>query len=96
MKLKVGKKSYQLKYGLRAFILFEKMADKPFEVGGMTDWVLFVYAMLLAGTPEAEITLDEFVDILSMQDIQGVIRWCTKLMAVENQLADAKEEAKKK
>lgn len=98
MKLKVGKKQYTLKYGIRAFILFERIADKPFSIEGMTDWVLFAYAMLLAGSPDADITLDEFVDSLNTEDLNKVVSWATKLMAVDKQLDGDKSggEIKKK
>lgn len=98
MKLKIGKKTYTLKYGIRAYILFEKIADKPFSIDGVTDWVLLAYAMLLAGTPDADITLDEFIDSVSEEELNKSIQYATKLMAVEKQLGgeDDPEEVKKK
>lgn len=98
MKLKVGKKQYTLKYGIRAFILFERIADKSFSIDGMTDWVLLAYAMLLSGSPDADITFDEFVDSLNAEDLNKVVSWATKLMAVDKQLDEDKpdEEVKKK
>lgn len=98
MKLKVGKKQYTLKYGIRAYILFEKISDKSFSIGGMTDWVVLAYAMLLAGSPDADITLDEFIDSIDEEILSKVISWVTKLMAVDKQLDGDKpdEDVKKK
>lgn len=98
MKLKAGKKTYTLKYGIRAYILFEKIADKPFSIDGITDWVLLAYAMLLAGTPDADITLDEFIDSVSEEELNKAIQYATKLMAVERQLGKEEDpdEVKKK
>ena len=57
-------KTYDLKYGIRARVLFERISDKPFTLNGTTDWVIFIYAMLLAGDSSFPLTLDEFMDKL--------------------------------
>ena len=36
-------KTYDLKYGIRARVLFERISDKPFTLNGTTDWVIFIY-----------------------------------------------------
>ena len=97
MKLKLGDKSYQLRYGIRALILFEKLAEKPFSLQGTTDWTVFVYAMLMAGSPGCGVELDEFVDGVAIPDLDAAIRWATKQLDVENQLAEAAgDDVKKK
>ena len=97
MKLKLGDKSYQLRYGIRALILFEKMADKSFSLQGTTDWTIFVYAMLLAGSPDCGVELDDFIDGVAIPDLNDAIRWVTKQMEVENQLTEATgDDVKKK
>ena len=97
MELKLGDKSYRLRYGIRALILFEKMADKSFSLQGTTDWTIFVYAMLLAGSPDCGVELDDFIDGVSMPDLNDAIRWVTKQMGVENQLTEATgDDVKKK
>jgi len=97
MELQLGDKSYQLRYGIRALILFEKMADKSFSLQGTTDWTVFVYAMLMAGSPGCGVELDEFVDGVAIPDLDAAIRWATKQMEVENQLAEpAGDDVKKK
>lgn len=87
MEIKIGDKSYPLRYGIRALILFEKIADKPFSLQGTTDWIIFVYAMFLAGSPDAGITLDDFIDGVNMQQLNEAISWASKQMKVDNQLA---------
>lgn len=97
MELKLGDKSYQLRYGIRALILFEITADKSFSLQGMTDWTIFVYAMLLAGSPDCGVELDDFIDGVAIPDLNDAIRWATKQMEVENQLAEATgDDVKKK
>lgn len=88
MELKLGDKSYRLRYGIRALILFEKMADKAFSLQDTTDWTIFVYAMLLAGSPDCGVELDDFIDGVSMPDLNDAISWAAKQLDVENQLAE--------
>jgi hypothetical protein len=80
-------KSYQLKYNIRAIVLFEKLADKPFTLACTSDWVIFLYAMLLSGahgaTQEATITFDDFVDAISQQQMKQAIAWTREQMENE-------------
>jgi len=75
-------KSYQLKYNIRAIVLFEKLSDKPFTLACTSDWVIFLYAMLLSGahgaTQEATITFDDFVDAISQQQMKQAIAWTSE------------------
>lgn len=80
-------KSYQLKYNIRAIVLFEKLSDKPFTLTCTSDWVIFLYAMLLSGahgaTQEATITFDDFVDAISQQQMKQAIAWTREQMENE-------------
>lgn len=80
-------KSYQLKYNIRAIVLFEKLSDKPFTLACTSDWVIFLYAMLLSGahgaTQEATITFDGFVDAISQQQMKQAIAWTREQMENE-------------
>ena len=84
-------KSYQLKYNIRAIVLFEKLSDKPFTLACTSDWVIFLYAMLLSGahgatqeaTQEATITFDDFVDAISQQQMKQAIAWTRDQMENE-------------
>lgn len=71
-------KSYQLKYNIRAIVLFEKMTDKPFTLACTTDHVIFLYAMLLSGTPDATITLDDFMDAISPEQLRQAVVWTSE------------------
>lgn len=85
--LDLAGKSYQLKYNIRAIVLFEKLADKPFTLACTSDWVIFLYAMLLSGahgaTQEATITFDDFVDAISQQQMKQAIAWTREQMENE-------------
>lgn len=74
----VAGKSYQLKFGIRSIVLFEKMTEKPFNLACTTDHVIFLYAMLLSGAPESTITLDEFMDSLSPEQLRQAVVWTSE------------------
>lgn len=76
--LDVAGRSYQLKYNIRAIVLFEKMTDKPFTLACTTDHVIFLYAMLLSGTPDAAITLDDFMDAISPEQLRQAVVWTSE------------------
>lgn len=90
-------KTYKLKYGIRAMVLFERIADKPFSLNGTTDWVIFIYAMLLAGDSSFPLTLDEFMDKLDEDPkyLSESIKWTTDRMRIEAQLMEPGDGKKK-
>ncbi len=97
MTIKIGKAEYKLVYGLRAIMLVEIMT------GGrsMTDangkltpmyWMVLAYACLMAGTKDATITLDEFIDTCPPAELNRTIPWLVKNIEVANQFVDPAEE----
>ena len=55
---------YTVRKGTKAIMVFEAMTEKPFEIKTTTDMVAYMYATILAGTPDLKLTLDQFVDAL--------------------------------
>jgi hypothetical protein len=43
-------------------LVFEQLAQKPFEMKTLTDTYLFFYSMLLASNPDCGITFDAFIE----------------------------------
>ena len=84
---------YTLKYNVRTLITYEKIADKPFSVNGLSEWALLAYASLLSGTSDADLTLEEFLEI-SPEELKKVIDWLIKQLGIDNQLKGEVEEKK--
>ena len=55
-------KEYKLKYTIRAMFIFEKMANKIFNIESLLDWYIFYYSMILANNPDCDLLFDEFID----------------------------------
>ncbi len=93
MILKINNIEHTLKYNVRTLIAYEKIADKPFSVDGLSEWALLAYASLLSGTPDAEITLEEFLEI-SPDELSKAISWLIKQLGIDDQLKGVVEEKK--
>lgn len=63
-KIKIGKKSYNLKYTIRALFLFEQITKKPFKIETLLDNYIFFYCMLLANNKDNVLDWDDFIDAL--------------------------------
>lgn len=61
MTIKIRDKEYNLKYTLRAMILFEQLKGSVFELKTTTDNTIFFYCILLANNKEFGMTYDEFL-----------------------------------
>lgn len=93
MILKIEGKEHTFKYNVRTLITYEKIADKPFSVNGLSEWALLAYAALLSGTPDADLTLEEFLEI-SPEELKKIIDWLIKQLGIDNQLKGEVEEKK--
>lgn len=61
-KVTINGKEYAVKAGMKAIIVFETMAEKPFEIKNTTDVLTYVYSAILANNPETTLGFDEFLD----------------------------------
>ena len=93
MILKINNIEHTLKYNVRTLITYEKIADKPFSVNGLSEWALLAYAALLSGTPDADLTLEDFLEI-SPEELKKIIDWLIKQLGIDNQLKGETEEKK--
>lgn len=84
----LDKKKYALAYNVRSIILFERIADKPFEVKSLTDWILLVYACILSANSDFLIGFDEFVDKIEQTEIEKAIDFISKKMNVSGQFSE--------
>lgn len=98
MKIKINDKEIDLKITMRAMIIFEKIADKPFNPITITDLILYFYATILACCPDFEMTFDNFLSYLD--DNPSLFKQFTDFINSENekqnQLNNKSNELKKK
>ena len=89
--VKINGKEYTARYSMRALFLYERMTgNNGFAVKGTEDTFRFLYAMILAGTPNCDLSWDEFIDACDddmtiAEEITGLI---TDQVNFADQLAD--------
>lgn len=98
MKIKINDTEIELKATMRAMIIYEKIADKPFNPVSITDLILYFYAIILASYPSFEMTFDKFLTYLD--DNPQLFKQFTDFINSENekqnQLNNKSDEIKKK
>lgn len=60
----INGKEYNVKYSIRALMLFEQITDKNFEISSIMDKHIFYYCLLLASNKDCSLDWDEFIDAL--------------------------------
>ena len=102
MKLTIKGKEIELKYTIRAIIIFEKIANKPFQTNSVTDIYLFLYSIILANDTTPNLTFDELINMCD--DNPAIIRDFNQFLQDEykkqaifdnNETADTQENKKK-
>lgn len=82
MKIKIDNKDIELRVTMRAMIIFEKIADKAFNITTVTDLILYFYANILACYPDFNMTFDEFLSYLD--ENSDVFKMFTDFIEKEN------------
>lgn len=62
MKITINEKEYEVKYNLRAMLLFEQIANKAFEIKTMFDEYVLFYASILGANKECDLDFDVFIE----------------------------------
>ena len=53
---------YTLRPGMKAIVVFEKLTDDSFRIKNTTDILTYIYAAIIAGTPDAKLDFSEMLD----------------------------------
>lgn len=64
MKVTIKDKEIELKYSIRAMIMYENVAEKSFTGGSLTDVVTFFYCIILTSTQDYTLDWEEYLDWL--------------------------------
>lgn len=96
MKIKIKDKEVTLVQKMRTLLIYEALANKPFNPQTITDVMLYFYSTILACAGDVEMDFNEFLDWLDENPNQFEIFniWLSKENKTESQFVD-KEEKKK-
>jgi hypothetical protein len=78
MKLNIKDKEIELKYSIRALLMYENMTDKTFSTSTLlTDMIVFMYCVVISSSKDYSLSFDEFIDYLDENPnaIQEFAEW---------------------
>ena len=65
--ISINNKDYQLKFGFKAMLLFEKITARPFKGNSTEDIIVGLHSALLSYNDNFKIGLEEFCGVLDKQ-----------------------------
>lgn len=88
MKLKINDKEIELKYSIRAMLMFENMNERPFNPNGLTDIVTFMYCVVVSSSKDYSISFDDFLDYLDANPnaMNDFASWLSKIEGTNKNL----------
>jgi hypothetical protein len=84
----IKKKKIELRYTLRAMMMFENVASKTFSPEGITDIMTFFYCIVLCSGKDYSLSFDDFIDYLddNPEKLTEFSEWLTQVITNENYL----------
>ena len=64
MIITIQDKKIEIKNKMRAYLIYEQIADKAFNPKTLTEMMLYFYSLILANCPSVQLTFSEFMDYL--------------------------------
>lgn len=64
MKIELNNKEIELKYSMRALMMFENVTGASLSTHGLTDVMTFFYCVVLSSSKDYTITFDDFIDYI--------------------------------
>lgn len=97
MDIKIKEKTYEVKYGFRALLIYENITNESFQPKGLNSMLVLFYSCIMAGNKDAVIDFDTFVDALDEQPekLNEFSEYIVSMMAKNKNISE-KEEPKKK
>jgi hypothetical protein len=78
MKLNIKDKEIELKYSIRALLMYENMTDKTLSTSTLlTDMIVFMYCVVISSSKDYSLSFDDFIDFLDENPdaIQEFAEW---------------------
>jgi len=97
MIIRFGNREYELKYTIRAFMYWEQMMSKPFDVKTLTDAYVLFYCFLLASNKPFDVSFEQFMDMLDDNHaaISVFNNWFAEQSALQAQTTNPEKSSKK-
>lgn len=86
MKINIKGTEYNIRYTMRALLIFENITSKPVQISTLTDQCTLIYSMLHACNKDCTVSFDDVIDTLDEQpmllrDVCEMIMKATQLIS---------------
>lgn len=98
MEIKINEKTYEVKYGFRALLIYENITNESFQPNGLNSMLILFYSCIMAGNKDATIDFESFVDALDEQPekVSEFGDYILAMMTKNNNISEKVETSKKK
>jgi len=90
MKITIKGKEVELKYSLRALIMYENIENKTFQPTSLQNLMTFFYSIVLASSKDYSLTFDEFLDFVDEDQNNNLLNefagWLNDITENQNKL----------
>lgn len=88
MILTIKGKEIELKYSIRALMMYENITDKTFQPKNLTDMITFCYCIVLTSSEDYSLGLDDFIDEIdnNPEILEDFNKWMVSTVDNQNKL----------
>lgn len=88
MKITIKDKEIELKYSIRALMMFENVADKSFGFNTLSDMIVLFYCVILTSAKDYTLDYNDFLDWIDEDSsvLQDFSKWVTTVTANQSKL----------
>lgn len=90
MKITIKGKEIELKYSLRALMMYENIENKTFQPTSLQNLMTFFYVIVVASSKDYSLTFDEFIDFVDEDPNNNLLNdfasWLNDITENQNKL----------
>lgn len=94
MIVKINDKTVELKFSFKAEMLFEQINEKTFTATSTTEWVQYLFCIIIAQAGDGSIKYEDYLEWLDKNpgELFDFMEWYTKTMTEINNMRSKKVE----
>jgi len=90
MNINIKGKEVELKYSLRALMMYENIENKTFQPTSLQNIMTFFYVIVVASSKDYSLTFDEFLDFVDEDQNNNLLKefagWLNDIIENQNKL----------
>ncbi len=88
MNITINNKNIELKYSIRALMMYENIKEETFSPSNITNIVTFMYCIIVSSAKDYSITLDDVLDAIDENNnlLKEFTEWLAKTTENQNKL----------